>query len=332
MEVKKIKVSIIIPMYNSEKYISRCLNSVINQTYENIEILIIDDGSTDKSRIEIEKIKDKRIKLFSKENSGTSDTRNFGLLKASGDFITFVDIDDYIDKFMIEKLIEKVNKEDMCLVIGNNIEVYKNREEERKVFQGETREIEKKEAMRTIAGGLGGLVANKLFSKKIIEKNNINFNKNVKISEDQLFFLEVAQKSEKIIYSNQNLYFYDRRNEKSATQKYQNNMLENFLELQSAIESIFRKNKMDTQEDKKLLNNKIFNWFLICLLNEVRHKGISKSKKTIDKLIIKTKKLEREYVKPSNFIYKIILLNIKDNFISKRILLYISKVLILKNG
>lgn len=327
-----MKVSVIIPVYNSETYIARCLNSVINQTYKNIEIIIIDDGSTDQSQTEIKKFKDERIKVFSKTNSGTSDTRNFGISKASGDFITFVDIDDYIDKFMIEKLMEKASEKETCLVIGNNIEVYKDKEEERKVFQGETKEIEKKQAMRIIACGVGGLVANKLFSRKIIKENNISFNKKVKISEDQLFFLEIAEKSEKIIYSNQNLYFYDRRNEKSATQKYQNNMLENFVELQNAVENIFSKNKMDTNEDKELLNNKIFNWFLLCILNEVRHKGIIKSKKTLDELILKTKNLEKQYIKPSNFIYKSILSNIKNKLTSKVWVLCLSKILIIKNG
>ena len=325
-------VSVIIPVYNAEKYVARCLNSLINQSYKNIEIVIVDDGYKDNSYSDIKKIKDDRIKLFSRENLGVSNARNFGLSKAKGDFITFVDIDDYVDDFMIENLVCKADKEKKSLVIGNNLELYKEQSEERKLFDGNTREIEKKDAMRNIASGIGGLVANKLFSRKIIDENNIYFNKKIKVSEDQLFFLEIAEKSENIVYLNKSLYFYDRKNEDSASQKYQNNMLENFLELQRITESIFERNRMNSYEDKVILNNKIFNWFLLCLLNEIRDKGILKSKKQLEYLILEAKTLEKEFIKPNNFVYKLILFNIKDKFLSKISLLCLGKVLVLKNG
>ena len=94
-----IKISIIIPVYNVEKYLATCLDSVINQTYKNLEILLIDDGSTDSSGLICEQYskKDTRIKTIHKKNGGLSDARNVGISYASGDYISFIDSDDFID-------------------------------------------------------------------------------------------------------------------------------------------------------------------------------------------------------------------------------------------
>ena len=110
MSNKKNLVSIIIPIYNSEKYLNRCLSSITEQTYSNIEIVLIDDGSTDDSRsICLDwKSKDDRILVFSKENGGQGSARNYGIKVASGEYIVFVDSDDYIHPQMIEVLIHAV--------------------------------------------------------------------------------------------------------------------------------------------------------------------------------------------------------------------------------
>lgn len=107
-----MKVSIIIPIYNSEKYLKQCLESIINQTYKNIEIICINDGSTDNSE---KIIKDylktnKNITYLKQPNAGQSIARNKGLEKATGDFILFVDSDDFIEKNMVEKLIDPLTK------------------------------------------------------------------------------------------------------------------------------------------------------------------------------------------------------------------------------
>ena len=112
------KVSIVIPVYNTEKYISRLVDSVTSQTYRNLEIIIIDDGSTDNSLkvCQLLATKDKRIKIFHQENMGLAETRNNGIKLATGEYISFLDSDDYIDKTMIEKLVEKAKKTnvDVC--------------------------------------------------------------------------------------------------------------------------------------------------------------------------------------------------------------------------
>ncbi|MCQ2242343.1 glycosyltransferase family 2 protein [Treponema sp.] len=115
-------VSIVVPVYNVELYLERCLNSIINQTYKNIEIICVDDGSTDNSGniCDIYKEKDSRIKVIHKENGGLSDARNTGLLNANGKWILYVDSDDYIELDSVEKLTGCVaDEEDVDIVVGS---------------------------------------------------------------------------------------------------------------------------------------------------------------------------------------------------------------------
>lgn len=106
-----IKFSIIVPVYNVEKYLKKCLNSIIKQTYKNFEVIIINDGSTDNSEDIIKSYKDKRIKYYKQENQGLSAARNNGVLKATGEYLLFIDSDDYIEPKLLEVLNEETNKE-----------------------------------------------------------------------------------------------------------------------------------------------------------------------------------------------------------------------------
>ena len=125
-------ISIIIPVYNCENYLERCIQTVMNQTYKNIEILLINDGSTDNSLQICERLKttDERIRVFNKLNSGVSSTRKYGVNHATGDFIMFVDSDDWIDKDTCEylmKLQKRINADVVCCdyYINNDFK-YKN--------------------------------------------------------------------------------------------------------------------------------------------------------------------------------------------------------------
>lgn len=103
------KVSVIIPLYNEEKYIIECIESVINQTYKNLEIIVVDDKSTDNSLNKLKKIKDKRLKIIKlNKNAGVANARNKGVEKATGDYICFLDSDDFWDKHKIEKQIDYI--------------------------------------------------------------------------------------------------------------------------------------------------------------------------------------------------------------------------------
>ena len=115
------KISVIVPIYNSEDYIDRCVRSIVEQSYKNIEIILVDDGSTDNSSMMCDEWakNDKRVKVIHKENGGVSSARNEGLKIAKGDYISFVDSDDYIDKKMIEKMLNQMEKGNTDLVICN---------------------------------------------------------------------------------------------------------------------------------------------------------------------------------------------------------------------
>ena len=125
------QVSVIIPIYNSEKYLHECLDSVINQTYKDIEIILVDDGSTDKSSSICDEYakKDERIKVFHTSNNGPSHARNIGIDNATGEYIVFQDSDDYIELNMIEDTVKEALKSDSDLVISGHKTFF---EEERK--------------------------------------------------------------------------------------------------------------------------------------------------------------------------------------------------------
>ena len=121
-------VSIIVPIYNTEEYIDKCVESIINQTYKEIEIILIDDGSTDNSPILCDKWeeKDKRIHVIHLKNGGVSRARNIGLKNANGKYISFIDSDDYVESNFIEVMIEEFMKEKADIVISKFCKVYED--------------------------------------------------------------------------------------------------------------------------------------------------------------------------------------------------------------
>ena len=121
-------ISVIVPVYNVEKYLENCVNTLVKQTYRNIEILLINDGSTDKSGWLCEELaqKDERIKVFHKPNGGLSDARNYGVEKANGEYIGFVDSDDYVHELMYEKLLNAIITSNADMSECTVTRVYKN--------------------------------------------------------------------------------------------------------------------------------------------------------------------------------------------------------------
>lgn len=127
----KERISVVVPVYNVEQYLEKCVNSIINQTYKNLEIILVDDGATDKSGKlcdELAKL-DNRIMVYHKKNGGLSDARNYGVERATGDYIGFVDGDDYIDAEMYEKLYEAIKKENVDVAECNLKIIYSDRVE-----------------------------------------------------------------------------------------------------------------------------------------------------------------------------------------------------------
>lgn len=180
-------VSIIIPVYNAENNIEKCLNSVLSQSYTNIEIILINDGSTDKSLEICNKYAgiDSRIVVINKENTGVSDSRNTGLKVAKGDWISFVDSDDWIDKNMIKKMQSKVVSTNFNVCICN----YYN------VVQGKNimniLNVENNQSfIDEVLGCSGGFLCNKLYKRDLIDKQK--FDDGICMCEDLLFNLKLA--------------------------------------------------------------------------------------------------------------------------------------------
>jgi len=218
-------VSVIIPVYNVENYLNRCVESVINQTYKNLEIILIDDGSTDNSGEICDKLKkkDDRIIVIHKENGGLSSARNAGIDIAKGKYITFIDSDDFVDVSTIDKSIKKMKNNNADILVFNRYYYYENGN---KLLRFKI--IDKDLVMNS--------------EQAIYEMNNYNnfdmsacckiFNMNLfkeirfpigKISEDFYVMYLLFDNAKKIVYTSEPLYYYFQRNgsiSKSAKLRY----------------------------------------------------------------------------------------------------------------
>ena len=215
------KISIIIPVFNVEPYLEKCLNSVLNQTYSNIEILIINDGSTDRSPQICEEytLLDSRIKMFHQENKGLSSALNIGLTHFTGDYLGFVDSDDWIEPDMFEVLYKAVKYENVPVSIASYYININNAstlvENKTPIPSGviSTRNMLIYPLDRDNYMGYCGYVWNKLFRADIIKASNLKFDENIKYGMDSLFYFSlILSQNCKGVYTNKPLYHYLQRN------------------------------------------------------------------------------------------------------------------------
>ena len=200
----KIKVSIIVPIYNTEKYLEKCLESLVNQTLKDIEIVLVNDGSTDNSENIINKyLKEYKNKIIyiKKENGGQGESRNLALTKVSGEYVTFVDSDDYIDKTMLEKLYNKAISEKADIVAcTSHIELINNNEI-LVVDEFKTQEPTKQYILNN-AGPCG-----KIIKTEIITKNKLYFPK-LRAYEDVAVVGVWGIYASKITFIDEPMYYY----------------------------------------------------------------------------------------------------------------------------
>lgn len=201
-------VSIILPVHNVENYINNCLESLINQTYKNIEIILVDDGSTDNSGKICDKYKkiDKRITVIHNQNNGVSYSRNYGINLARGKYLIFVDPDDYVDIDYIENLLKPLYEKDYDLVICNIDHIYQN-----KIVNNFVDVIKLSNDYYEDFYYLNILRAtpvNKLFKRDIIKYFNIRFLENVCFSEDRIFNYHYAVHVKSYKYIDKAMYHY----------------------------------------------------------------------------------------------------------------------------
>ena len=212
-----IKVSVIIPVYNTEKYLKRCLDSLVMQTLENIEIICINDGSTDKS-LDILKEYESNIVIINQENQGQSVARNKGLEIAKGEYIGFVDSDDWVDVDYFEKLYKTAKKHDADIAATGIIRLHKFGKKYHIKFTEEivTDDVNKKFELCEVPDK--SYVWNKIYKRESLLNNNIKFVENM-IFEDCIFTPQVLHKLDKLVTVPNVYYYYWRHANSTVTLK-----------------------------------------------------------------------------------------------------------------
>lgn len=253
----EVKVSVIIPVYNAEKYIQECIQSLLNQTLVECEFIFIDDGSNDNSRniLEYYKKLDNRILLINQENQGVSVARNKGLEVAQGEFIGFVDADDHIREDMYEILYSAANKWNCDSIISNFESIVQGRQNISKfpilINQKLNREYIWNNVMPIfLMSDELNAIWNKIFRRKIIHENGIRFPEKISLGEDGIFNIRFFLNTDSLLYVDYSGYFY-REVQGSATK----NILEKDY-FQRALEeynTIFQEfNNIKTLSDLKI--------------------------------------------------------------------------------
>lgn len=208
-----ISVSIIITAYNIEKYISRCIDSVINQTLRNIEIIIVNDGSTDSTLRIIEEYKDidNRIIVVNKFNQGIIEARKSGLKISNGEYLLFIDGDDWIEIDTINKLYNKAKRENSDITMYNFLWAYENGKEIDKTYKVSIDEIKDNPLRNLLLGNISPCLWGKLIKKDYLNNNRIKFPSNISFAEDLAVMSSLFMHNPKISILEEYLYNYFQR-------------------------------------------------------------------------------------------------------------------------
>jgi len=311
-----MKISVIIPVYNKEKYIKKCLESLINQTLTEIEIICINDGSTDDSLRIIEEYskQDSRIKVFSQENKGPGHARNQGLKYSKGEYIAFIDADDWIEIDSLELLYDNAKKYDSELVFFNAIEHLPNNQlNKRTYFPEDIEGVFNYKNKKDIVMNNFLIVCTKLHKFSFLKENDIQFSDS-ELFEDVFFHIKSTINAEKITYVNKYFYNY-RRTEKNTRQSDSIKSNKSFIFLDTINEIkllLIEKNAYEILEDNFIkfklteLNNLFNNVdtlykkdFYNLIKNDFNNNPIKES--SLNKLPIDKKKFYKEIIESKNY-------------------------------
>lgn len=254
-----VKVSVIVPVYNVEEYIEECINSIINQTLKEIEIIVVDDGSEDKSIEFVKKIKDDRIRIIHKVNGGLSSARNEGLKNAIGEYIYFIDSDDYIGvNTAIEEMYDLAKENDSDIVVGNAIKYYS--EDKKIIFKRDVELFNVKhiqseqflvKALKTHS--MHSAVWLNIYKRTLLIDNNLLFKEGY-LHEDEDFTPRVFIKSNSISIYPKNFYIY-RVRQNSIITKHSTKKAEDLLKICGDLRDLL--NGIKNQELKILMSERI---------------------------------------------------------------------------
>lgn len=311
-----IKVSIILPVFNAEKYIKTTVQSVLNQTLKDIELIIVDDGSTDNSFQICQKMQqlDDRIILKKIENKGVSNARNYGIELARGKYLMFIDADDEYNNKIVEKMTRSIEDADLSvcnfMYLKNNGKIF---------FKDIKNKCNFDETSKMICflqrNNLFNVVWNKIYKREVIINNDIKFNLEISIAEDLEFNLKYIENIKKINFINELLYIY-RVSETGLNYRYQKDRIHIRKKIYDYQKKIFKSKHYDIN----LLNNE---YIKICLseLKQISYIKDENQKKGQIKSIIKDNNRKNELQriqKEGNLKQKIISI-----FLNKQICLFI---------
>lgn len=250
------KISVIVAVYNTEKYVEKCLNALLNQTYQNLEIIVVEDGSTDNSKEVLKKYADnKKIKIiYNKKNSGLSYSRNVGLENATGDYIGYIDSDDYVDLDYYEKLMHAIidNKADIAICDMKVVDEETNTETVSRCCNSDEFTV-----YNVVDNGLAASACNKLFKKELISKYKFAEGK---VNEDIAVVIPTLVNAKKIAYAN-TYYYYIQRNGSIQNSSFSDKRFDIFYGVKTTLERI-----KDNKDYESLKDAIVFNQLIVLLL------------------------------------------------------------------
>ena len=215
-----VAVSIIVPVYNTEEYLQKCLNSLTNQTLKNIEIICVNDGSTDNSLkiLQDNAIKDDRIKIINQENKKQGAARNAGMQVATGEYIGFVDSDDYVDLNYFERLYRNASSRDSDIALATNVRIGKNKFKLRLNLQTVEKYTKLQDKLDVCHQWKNECPTNKIYRKSYLDANNIQWPEGI-YCEDKLFTIKAVYFANAVV-TVPDVYYYYFDNPKSTVNTY----------------------------------------------------------------------------------------------------------------
>ena len=307
MQENEKKISIIVPAYNVEKYISKCLDSIVEQTYKNIEIIVINDGSRDGTLniLKEYKEKDNRVIIIDKQNAGVSQARNDGLKKATGNYILFVDGDDWINKNTCEVTFNKIIETNADIVMFSYVREYDNKSinksqlDDNQIFEGQ---LLKEKVYRRLVGpyikeelahpeklSSFSPIWGKLYKAELFQGHTFRDIKEIGSSgEDTYLNIEIMPNVKKLVYIKEFYYHYRKNNESSITKSVDMTIHEKGILHYNELKKLIQKQNVD-----KSFYEALDNFFAINIIAEsmtvISRKGSSKEKKEALKSILNDK-------------------------------------------
>lgn len=248
-----IAISVIVPVYKAEKYLCRCIDSILMQTFKNFEVLLVDDGSPDRCGEICDEYArlDERIKVIHKENGGVSSARQCGIDNAKGEYTIHVDSDDWIEPNMLEELYQIAKAESADMVI---CDYYEENGKNTSCKKQEPTNCSSYQVIYDLFQQLHGSCCNKLIKSACYNKNSVCFPVGINIMEDKIFVIQTCFFMSKISYLNKAFYHYDRTNEESIT--HNSEILNKNLMAYNVMLDFYRSNHIVD----KLLSKGLYIW------------------------------------------------------------------------